>query len=628
LHRYSITSTAPAGAAYVQILLNVKGASGTNSGTITFTNAQFEPDWIPTLSYPTPFCGPSQTNCRQLPLGFWIRQYRKFAGFVTNISPNSYHGNARTISISAVGYAWLAGLIIGNDTFSNKTDAQIFTTLLNKYFVSNGTAMCTTTNVITGVTVSSMVLNWDDIRTVDDNLCGLSSFFWTIDYYWNAIYAPPGYLSMPISLLCDNSGPPDMVTTFPAYNFSSQLDATQPGSNIIVLGNGSNAAQVIDPSQVANIAQICGYSLPPTTSWMRKVNDATLNSASDCTQRGIAELIQYDNPRTLATLSTNVELLAGYGISITSSTDGFNQTTLLIQQVTASWLGTDETLTDEWEYQANLGAVFRAATNMISRIYRRTNLNTSAPSLGTPTLALIEQIGIKDSTGTGSLVNNYASVVLADTPIGYYRFAEITGTIADDISGNANQGTIHAGPTLEVATLLTDAADSTDKAITFASASTQYVGVPMSMTPLGAHAWSLECWFNMASIPLTTGNYVVMGWGNLATHQQALLAVKVAAGPVVSFLLTTDGTDLNTGTVSGATTYHMVGTYDGTNLRLYVNGSLVAGPTAATMNLVASFARIGNDSAGNSFNGTLDEPAFYNYALSGAQISAHYAAGT
>src|SRR5262249_53365690 len=154
-------------------------------------------------------------------------------------SPGDYHGNVRTIQVSASGYAWLAGTIFGNDTFSSKTDLQIITTLLGKYFLSNGTAMCTTTNIIAGVTVSSLQLNWDDLRTAFDGLCGLSNYYWTIDYYWNFVYAPPGYLSMPIALICDNSSVPDMVTTFPAYNFKPDYDFTQPGSNILTLGSST-----------------------------------------------------------------------------------------------------------------------------------------------------------------------------------------------------------------------------------------------------------------------------------------------------------------------------------------------------------------------------------------------------
>lgn len=626
LTRYSISGVAPAGcqAAIIQFAMNY--TSGTNSGTVTLTQIQFEPDWIPTLSYPTPWVGPNQTNCQQLPLGYWIRQYRKFAGFVTHIAQGDYRGNVRTINVSAAGYAWLAGTILGNDSFSSKTDAQIISTLLSTYFVSAGTAMCTTTNVITGVTLSSLQLNWDDLRTIFDGLCSQSGFYWTISYYWDFIYAPPGYFSMPISLLCDNSGTPNNSTTYPAYNFLAETDFSQPGSTILVLGNGSNTAKVIDGSQSAQLGIICGYTLPSGASWMRKVNDATLNAVSDCTQRGIAEIIQYDSPRSLYHLTTNVELLAGYGVRVTSSTDGLNQTTLLLQQVASSWIGTSETLTDFWEYRADLGSVNRAVTNIISRLSRSANSNTAATAISTTTLVALEQIGIIDTTATGTIVTGYAQVILADGPVAYYQLNEITGTIADDSSGNAYQGTLHGGVTLGTAGLLLT---SSNTAMTF-NGSTGYISLPTTFTPTGAHAWSLECWCNAAGLPSSPNYTTLVAMGTANTHQKASLLVHNNTGTINFVLSTFSGDITSSTTVSTSTTYYVAGTYDGTNTRLYVNGQLVAGPTSFTLNLAASFASIGaeNTSPADFFNGILDEPAFYTTTLSTAQVATHYAAGT
>src|SRR2546430_5567506 len=78
----SYTAVAPANASFAGCYFISFESSATNSGSITFTNAQFEAQWFSTFSYPTPFCGPGQTNCMQVSFGFWIRQYRKFAGFI------------------------------------------------------------------------------------------------------------------------------------------------------------------------------------------------------------------------------------------------------------------------------------------------------------------------------------------------------------------------------------------------------------------------------------------------------------------------------------------------------------------------------------------------------------------
>jgi hypothetical protein len=630
LTRYSFQVTPPSTAFFARVQLGVVLTSNTNSGTITFTNAQLEPLWFPTMAYPTPFCGPNQANCQQLPNNpLWIRQYRKFAGFVTHVSLGGYHGNVRTVQVHAVGYAWLAGIIIGNDTFSGQADSTIISSLLSRYLTNSGTNLCSITNVVTGVTLSSYQLNWDDLRTAFDGLCGQSTFYWTIDYYWNFIYLPPGYISMPISLICDTSSQPDMVTTFPAYNFSSENDFTQPGSNILVLGNGSNTAQVIDPSQVANLGRISGYVFPSTTSWMRKVNDSTLASVSDCTQRGMAELIQYDNPRSLYHLTTNVELVAGESIRVTSKTDGLNQTTLLLQQVTAQWIGTSETLTDVWEYQADLGAVNRAATNIISRIFRQTQKNTSAPAISTTTLAVLETLGVVDTLDGNS---SYAQAVLADSPAAYWRLGEPAGfgiTSAYDWGGTTQTGTYTGGVTLGQAGALYN---DSNTAVAF-NGSTSYVSLPNGIVASN-HDFSIELWAFITSFATDGGGIerrlFVANSDNINGFQLALQASNTAlvfaandsTGQVITSKL---GWSLNTW-------YHLVGTWiAGTRTAtLYVNGVAQVNDGGASgygMGSIATNIARRTDSTGY-FPGTLDEVAVYSTALSAARILAHYNIGT
>lgn len=630
-NRYVITATAPAGATYASINLGYNTTSGINSGTINYTQVQCEINLLPTLTYPTPWIGPSQTNCQQLPLGFWIRQYRKFAGFVLYVENGAYHGNARTLQINAVGYAWLMGTIYANDSFSGQADSAIISSLLSKYLTNTnlitGTQnLLSTTNVVTGVTMTTFGSNWDDLRTLFDTLAANAAFYWTVDYYWGFVYAPPSYFAMTIALICDNSATPDLVTTFPAYNFSSATDYTQPGSTILVIGSGSNVAEVIDPSTTANNGIVSGYTLPTGTSWMRKVNDATLQSVADCTNRGMAELLQYDNPRGLYRLTTNVELLAGYSIQVTSATDGLSSTSLLLQKVTATWIGMSETLTDTWEYQAELGATNRAATNILSRLARLANKNTSAPAISTTTLALIENLSAIDTFSTSSATTGYVQTIQADTPLAYYRLDEASGTIADDISGNMRQGTINGGVTLGVAGLLHSGSDT---AMTF-NGTSGYISLPTALIPTGSgHAWSLECWVRMASLPSGQWNAMV-AMGNRATGAEGILYANNTSS-VFKFDLSLFGTDVfSSTTFTNNTTYHVVGTYDGTQARLYVNGSLTGGPTTVSVSLATTFASIGADGSSpiEFFPGTLDEVAIYNYALSAAQVSNHYTVGT
>lgn len=634
LVQLTASGVAPAGAAAASLQLGFQRSSTTNSGTLTWTQVQFEPEWFPTQTYPSTWCGPSQANCVQLPLGYWIRQYRRFAGFITHSIAQDYHGNVRTLQIDAVGYAWLTGTILANDSFSNQADSAIITSLANKYLVSAGTSMLSTSNVVTGVTVPSLQANWDDLRTLFDGLAGISGFYWTIDYYWSMIYAPPGYFSQGIGLICDDSSQPNNTTTFPAYNFSAEADFTQPGSTILVIGSGSNVAEVVDPGQTAQLGQLSSYYLPVGTSWMRKINDSTLGSVSTCTQRALAEMLQYDFARNIYHITTNVELIPGESIQLTSATENLSDSTQLVQQTTGKWIGTTELLVDEWEYQSDLGATNRAATNMISRIFRQTQRNSSAPAISTTTLAVLEAIGLQDSVATAAQTSSYVGTVQADGPIGYYRLSNQQGTVADDWSGNGNTGTIVNSPTLNVATLLTDTApaDTSDLAITCAAASSQQINLPTSMVPIGAHAWSLECWFKVTAVPPSGSHQTLMGWGAATGNQKFGVLNFTSNGTTFQVVCSTNSGDIASGNLSTSTIYHVVGTYDGSSTRLYLNGSLVAGPTAFTLSLTQTLCCIAAYSPGSYsssfFSGTIDEVAFYTYALSSTQISTHYTAGT
>ena len=85
------------------------------------------------------------------------------------------------------------------------------------------------------------------------------------------------------------------------------------------------------------------------------------------------------------------------------------------------------------------------------------------------------------------------------------------------------------------------------------------------------------------------------------------------------------------GAVQANVWQHIVGVYDGANASLYVNGQLVGGPS-----VVSGFSpntsvplRLGATTIPNrTFDGWVDEPAFYSGVLSAGQIAAHYAAAT
>ena len=91
--------------------------------------------------------------------------------------------------------------------------------------------------------------------------------------------------------------------------------------------------------------------------------------------------------------------------------------------------------------------------------------------------------------------------------------------------------------------------------------------------------------------------------------------------------------ELSGGSVLTNTWQQVAGIYDGTNISLYQNGALVAGPEAAdgyspNTNATTPLC-IGTSSIGTfTFDGSLDEVAVFTNALSRSTLSAHYHAAT
>jgi Concanavalin A-like lectin/glucanases superfamily len=86
-------------------------------------------------------------------------------------------------------------------------------------------------------------------------------------------------------------------------------------------------------------------------------------------------------------------------------------------------------------------------------------------------------------------------------------------------------------------------------------------------------------------------------------------------------------------TVSAGTTYHVVGTYDGSNMRIYVNGVLESTfARSSTVNDSTFGGVLASPGWGTlpspAFQGQLDEIAIYGTALSPTRIQIHFNVGT
>lgn len=223
---------------------------------------------------------------------------------------------------------------------------------------------------------------------------------------------------------------------------------------------------------------------------------------------------------------------------------------------------------------------------------------------------------------------SYLSEVLNDSPVFYCPLDEASGNLLDR-SPNTNDATF-AG------THGATGPDGAASAVALSSGS--FVPVRWATTALDAAqaAQSLEVMFKSTQVPAAGTSPMIFGkstFSSLAT--QAMYLRFVDDGTVVlSAVTTTSSVSIGSGTaLNNGRWHHVVGTYDGANLRLYVDGALVAGPTACTGNLRANGTDITAGAydldgfgANYRYTGSLARAAVYPVALSAARVTAHFAA--
>jgi Concanavalin A-like lectin/glucanases superfamily/Fibronectin type III domain len=216
----------------------------------------------------------------------------------------------------------------------------------------------------------------------------------------------------------------------------------------------------------------------------------------------------------------------------------------------------------------------------------------------------------------------YRSTVLADSPVSYWRLGETTGTTAADERA-ANPGVYQQSPTLGVASLL--ASDSANKAVGFDGTNDRIQVTSSSSLNLTSHL-TLEAWIKPTALP-SSGSFksIISKAGSYSLQFN---------GPRLELTIIQSGTKRRLQAASGAIqtghVYHVVGTYNGTTQRLYINGSQVASQAlSGGASVTGNSLFIGSwNLTSEFFKGTIDEAAVYGSALSASRVAAHHSAGT
>lgn len=235
----------------------------------------------------------------------------------------------------------------------------------------------------------------------------------------------------------------------------------------------------------------------------------------------------------------------------------------------------------------------------------------------------------------------YSAAVLADSPVGYWRLGEASGTSAADSSGNANAGTYTGTVTLGQSGALAMEPDGSSNAAALFDGSSGFVDLGLARL-IGTDSslsgnFSVELWVkangaaafaylfnqaNSAAVNAITGmnlNGAGVGYGFVIRNDAGTI-LSLSEGAAAPSRLTDN------------VWHHVVFTRAGTTWCIFVDGVQTATNTtfAPSGTYTCDQVSIGRRSSasGQYAAAILDEVVVYPAALSAARIAAHYNAGT
>jgi hypothetical protein len=224
----------------------------------------------------------------------------------------------------------------------------------------------------------------------------------------------------------------------------------------------------------------------------------------------------------------------------------------------------------------------------------------------------------------------YADAVLADSPLGYWKLDEASGTTCADSSGNGRDLTYGGTPNFR---------NSGPPIVGGASYAVGLNGVNGEGATASYASWmlptsfSLECWVRSTA---SSGYPAIFGVANgRADSGQFILYIR--SGTIKATFTNTFAASSEVTTGSGMTDgnwRHVVVTHDSSSgdFILYINGSSVASNsrigTPQSVSQPISIGGCGSTTDSNWFSGDIAHCAYYGAALPAARVLAHYDAAS
>jgi hypothetical protein len=209
--------------------------------------------------------------------------------------------------------------------------------------------------------------------------------------------------------------------------------------------------------------------------------------------------------------------------------------------------------------------------------------------------------------------------------VAYWTFDEGASTTAHDSSGNGYTATLYSGGS----TLPKWVSGKFGNALSF-DGNTNYAAVSLP-TSRFASAMTVSAWFK----PAVSFSKMQYAYPNILGGDASAWGLYVdGSDNSVNFYLDDSGSVRHETATSPQTPAavgqwsHVVGTYDGTNQKLYVNGVLYTPTSWSGTILSNTTASIGRGDGNNAaFQGAIDDVRIYNRALSQAEVTNLYQTG-